>query len=142
MSDFIKQLHYEIEAQKTICQNPQLYIQHKNISLVKFGKKARYIKEDDLPIETLLGSSYLIKGKNILETYAWCDNAHSLHLQISIKRPMWLGKIYIINTEKNDPENVEYLLDGFDIFHSSSNLQYCIINFIQSGFSLYIKNPI
>ena len=89
---------------KTIRQNPQLYIHHKNISLVKFGKKARYIKEDDLPIETLLGSSYLINGKNILETYTWCDNAHSYIYKFQLNTPCGWVRFILLIQKKTTPK--------------------------------------
>jgi hypothetical protein len=138
--DFINQLYYEINVQTEIQHNPQIFIQHKKIKIYNFKKNTQYIEEDDLPNDILLGSSYLIKGDNILETYSWCDNEHSLYLQINVKKPMWLGKISIVNIDARDSENLEFLLDGFTKFYTPSNLQYSIINFIQSGFSLYIKD--
>lgn len=136
--EFMKQLLYDIKVSKV--KDSRAFVKHKNLKIYKFNKKNNCVKEDDLPVDTLLGSSYLIKGNNILETYAWCDSAYSLYLQMNIKRPMWVGKICIVNVEKNDPENLEYILDGCDIHYASSNLQYSIVQFINVGFSLYIKN--
>lgn len=135
--DFIKQLNKEINIHAKINKNPKLFIQHKNLKLHKFNKAPKYITEDDLPIQTILGSSYLIKGSNILEIYSWCDKAHSLHLQCSIYKPAWLGQIHIINKELHDPEKLEYILDGCDSFQDSTDLQYFIISFIKEGFSIY-----
>jgi hypothetical protein len=136
-TNFIKQLWYEINDAKNIKEDSKLFIQHKKLKRYIFNKKSCYIKDDDLPIETLLGSSYLIKGNNIIETYSWWGPEHSLYLQISVKCPMWLGEISIINAEPHDPENIEFLLSDCNIFHEPSNLQYSIIQFINAGFSLY-----
>lgn len=136
--NFIKQLDTEINIRNKINKDSKLFIQHKNLKIHKINKSPKYITEDDLPIQTLLGSSYLIKGNNILEIYSWCDKAHSLHLQVSIYKPVWLSKIYIINKELHDPEKLEYILDGCDSFQDSTDLQYFIMSFIKEGFSIYI----
>jgi hypothetical protein len=141
-TDFIKQLYADIDTCNKVNQNPKLFIKHKKLRQHIFNKNIQYIDEDDLPIETIFGSSYLIKGNNILETYAWCDNSYSLYLQIKVKRPMWICNISIVNKDKSDSENLDFLLDGCDVFHSSSNLQYIIVQFIQCGFSLYTKKHI
>jgi len=137
-TEFIKQLNAEINIHTKINNSPKLFINHKNLKLHRFNKSPKYINEDDLPIQTLLGSSYLIKGDNILEIYSWCDKAYSMHLQFSIYRPKWLGEIHIINKELHDPEKLEYILDGCDSFQDSTDLQYFIISFLKEGFLLYI----
>ena len=136
--EFMKQLLYDIKVSKV--KDSRAFVKHKNLKIYKFNKKNNCVKEDDLPVDTLLGSSYLIKGNNILETYAWCDSAYSLYLQTNVKRSMWIGDIYVINVENNDPENLEYILNGCGIYYSSSNLQHSIIQLIHDGFSLYIKS--
>ena len=137
MDDFIKKLMYDIETQKKIQTNPSLYIKQNNLKLYKFNKTD--INEGDIPIQCSLGRSCLIKGENIIEIYSWCEYKHSLYLQINKMKPMWLANIQIINTAENDPENLEFILDGFDNFYLPSSLQYEIIQFIEMGFELFIK---
>ena len=139
-TEFMKQLFYDIDINKSIQTDSKVFATHKNLKIHKFTKNYKCVTENDLPVETLLGSTYLIKGNNILETYAWCDSAYSLYLQTNVKRSMWIGDIYVINVENNDPENLEYILNGCGIYYSSSNLQHSIIQLIHDGFSLYIKS--
>ena len=137
MDEFIKKLLYDIETQKKINTNPSLYINQNKLIPYIFNKSN--INENDIPIQCTLGSSCLIKGKNIIEIYSWCDYRHSLYIQINKMKPVWLAKIRIINTAENDPENLEFILDGFDSFYLPSSLHYEIIQFIEMGFELFIK---
>jgi len=135
MPKLIKRLMFDINNQKKIQSNPEIFIKHRKLKLTKFNKNST---ENDLPVESLLGSVFLIKGLNILEFYSWCDYNHSLYLQINNKQPLWIGKVSIINIEPKDPENIKFLLDGAETIFSPSNWQYFILQFLQSGFQLYI----
>lgn len=137
-SEFIKQLNYEIEIQKTINNNPRLFIKNRCIILHKFKKKLHLLEENDLPTQTLLGSVFLINGKNIIECYSYCDYNYSFYIQINRKQPMWIGRLNIINKSDKYPEHMEYLLEESNIYRPS-NYQYLLLQFIQSGFSLYVK---
>jgi hypothetical protein len=136
----MKRLKKAMVKRETINQTPALFIKDRCISWHKFNKKNSCIKPEDLPIETAIGSSYLIKNSNIIEIYCWCDPSYSTYLQIAVRQPSWLGKVNIVNIEPNDPECLEFLLSGYDIFYSCDNIQYLISNFINSGFLLYLKN--
>jgi len=137
MDEFIQKLMYDIERQKKINTNPSLYIKQNKLKPYIFNKLN--INENDIPIQCSLGRSCLIKGENIIEIYSWCDYSHSLYAQINKMKPVWLAEIQIINLAENDPENLEFILDGFDSFYLPSSLQYEIIQFIEMGFELFIK---
>jgi hypothetical protein len=136
--DFIKQLEIDVIQHKKITSNPKKFIKYRKIKLHNFKKKISNLTEDDLPIESLLGSVFLIKGATILEFYSWCDYDYSMYLQINKKRPLWIGNVSHINIEDNDPENIVFLLSGSDTFYTPSNWQYFILQFLQSEFQLYI----
>ena len=139
-TNFIKKLKKDITQYKNITLDDNKFIKYKKIKKYKFNKSINKIDETDLPVSTMFGSIYLIKGSNIIEIYSWYDTAHSLYLEVSYKKSMWLGRIFIINKALNDPENLEYLLTGSKRFYILDELQYLIIQFIQSGFDLYIKS--
>lgn len=138
-TNFIKQLQSDIKKYKKIQSNPKLFIKSRNARLYKLTKPANKLTEQDLPIQTLLGSVFLIKNDNILEFCSYCDYNHSMYLQITKKQPLWIGLVNIINLEHKDHENIKFLLDGCEKFYSPSNYQYFIIQFLHSGFQLYIK---
>ena len=137
--EFIFQLNYEIQQQNDINKNPKLFINKRKIFPHKFKKSIFKVVEEDLPIQTLLGSVFLIKNDNIIECYSWCDYNHSMYIQINKKYNIWIGKIHMINLDSSDSENVKFLLDNSDVFYRPSNYQYMILQFIQSGFQLYVK---
>ena len=137
--NFIKQLNYDIKYQTNINNSSKKFIKNRKLSQVKFKKKSQYINEDDLPIDAYLGSIYLIKGNNIIECYSYCDYSYSMHLQINNKKALWIAKLDSVNIEHNDPESVEYLLQGSTLFYRPSNYHYFILQFLQSDFQLYIK---
>ena len=139
-TNFIKKLLKDIAYYKNITLDVNKFIKHKKIKKYKFNKSINKIDETDLPVDTMLGSVYLIKGSNIIEIYSWYDTAYSLYLEVAYKKSMWLGRIFIINKALNDPENLEYLLTGSKRFYVLDELQYLIVQFIQSGFELYIKS--
>jgi hypothetical protein len=135
----MNQLNYEMRQQNIINKNPKLFINNRKISPYKFKKSIFKIEEDDLPIQTLLGSSFLIKNDNIIECYSYCDYNRSMYVQINKRHNTWVGILDIINLDSVDSENVKFLLNGSDIFYRPSNYQYIILQFIQSGFQLYVK---
>ena len=143
MEEFIQQLNSDIDRQKKINANPKEFIKSRNIILYNRTKTKNLIHhnitEIDLPIEASLGTIFLIKGANILELHSYCDYNYSIYLQINTKQPAWIGKVAIINIAPKDPENIKFLLDGSDTFYQPSNWYYLIIQFLQSGFQLYLK---
>lgn len=147
MEEFIQQLNFNIDLQKKINANPKAFIKSRNITLYNCTKTKSNkiylnhcnITENDLPIEASLGTVFLIKGANILELHSYCDYNYSIYLQINTKQPAWIGKVAIINIAPKDPENIKFLLDGSDTFYQPSNWYYLIIQFLHSGFQLYLK---
>lgn len=138
-NSFIDDLLNEINHQKNIQLNHKLFIKNRGIKLYTFTKSRQKITTHDLPIQTLIGSVFLIKGNNILEFYSYCDNNHSLYMQLNVKKPLWIGIVDIIFLHQSDPENIKFLLDGYQKFFIPSNFQYFIMQFLQSGFQLYLK---
>jgi hypothetical protein len=138
-SDFIKQLNYDIKCQTDINSSSKKFIKNRKLSQVKFKKNKQYIYADDLPIESYLGSMYLIKGNNIIECYSYCEYAYSMYLQINKKNSIWVSKLHSVNIEPNDPESIEYLLQGATLFYCPGNYHYFILQFLQSDFKLYVK---
>ena len=136
---FIKKLINDINDYKKITQNVDNFIKYKNIKIYKFKKNIKKLDNNDLPIDTVFGSLYLVKGSNILEIYSWYDIDRSAYLQISLKKPMCISKIFIINKEVNDPENLEFILDGCKTCYGQSEIQYLILQFLQTGFIMYVK---
>jgi hypothetical protein len=139
-SDFIKQLHKDITTHNILYSNPKKFIKYKNIKQIKLNNQQNLIKELDLPIESFLGSIYLIKDTNILGMYYWCDNKYSSFLQINEFSPQWLCKIKIYNKAIGDPETLEYYLNGLDGSCSSDTAQYLMLQLVRSGFNMYIGN--
>ena len=131
-------LFQDIDDYKKIKHNAKLFIHHKNIKLHRIKNKLK-IQESDLPNETLLGSVFLIKGNNIIECYAWCDFDYSMYVQINQSGSAWRGSIDAVNIEEGDPHNIEFMLDGGNSYMRPSIYQYGILQFIQSGFDLYVK---
>ena len=138
MSEFIKQLNDDITKQNTIISDPKLYVKSRKMTLYNFDKTTDKLSEIDLPLQSYLGCLLLIKNSNIIEFYCFCDSSHSLYLQVIKKQPLWIGNVTDINIEPSDPEHIKYLLDGNDVFYNLSNYQYFILQFLQSGFKLYI----
>ena len=91
-SDFIKQLHKDIDKQQIINRDPKKFIKHKNLRKIKFKHDRGSISDEDFPIESSLGSIYLIKGVNIFGMYCWYDYSHSLYLQINKFESRWICK--------------------------------------------------
>ena len=139
---FIKKLNFDIINHKKNITNSKRFIKYKNLEMYNCLFSEKTFSEYDLPIESLLGSIFLIKNNNILEFYSWCDYNHSMYLQINKKKSIWLGKPLIINIEHNDPEDLIFLLDGYDFFYNPSNWQYFITQFLDSGFKIYLKKSL
>ncbi len=134
----MKKLLRDISKHKKLIKTTDDFIKLKNIKKYNFKKRASLIDENDLPINTIMGSTYLIKGNNIIEIYSWYDVSHSLCLQISLIKSTWMSKVFIVNKEVNDPDNIEFILEGSKIFYASTELNYLILQFIQDGFNLYV----
>lgn len=139
-SDFIKHLHKDIDKQQIIYSDPKKFIKHKNLRKIKFKHNRDSISVEDFPIESSLGSIYLIKGVNIIRMYCWYDCNHSLYLQINKFTPRWICKTEIYNKAIDDPEKLEYYLDDMDVLFSSDTAHYLMIQFVQSGFDMYVLN--
>jgi hypothetical protein len=139
-SDFIKQLHKDIDKQQVIYRDPKNFIKHKNLRKIKFKNKRDSISDEDFPIEASLGSIYLINGVNIIGMYCWYDHNHSLYLQINKFASRWICKTEIYNKAIDDPEKLEYYLDDMDVLFSLDTVQYLMIQFVQSGFDMYVSN--
>jgi hypothetical protein len=135
---FIEQLYADIDKQSIINKNPKLFIQKRNIKEYNFQKKILKLDEEDLPIQSLMGSIFLIKNTNIIECYSWCDYKNSKYVQINNFRAVWISKFDIINLDDADSENIKFMLDGNDIIYQPSVYQYIILQFIKSGFQIYI----
>jgi hypothetical protein len=134
-TEFLEQLQYDIERQKTINSNPMLYIQQKNITPYKFSRKLSQIDKTNLPIQTTIGTCYLIKNNDIIKIYSWYDPARSMYIQVNIKKLMWLSKLYVVNRD-----GMRSLLTDIDnqTIHDPEYLEDCILHLIHSGFILHI----
>ena len=138
--NFIIQLNNDIQNKINIYTDSKSFIIDRMLELYDY--KNRGYKENDLPVESLLGSIFLIKNNNILEFYSWCDFNHSCYLQINKTKPVWLGTPILINYECGDPENIIYLLSGNRVFYEGDTWQYFISQFVESGFKIYLKKHI
>ena len=145
----MKNLLDDIESYSLINKKSTLFIKHKKIKHYKFKNAAKQtnnknkkkivnIEEKDLPYNTLLGSSFLIKNNNIIELYSYCNYKQSLYIPISKYRDSWVCNIDVINIQEGDPENVLMFVDGINVINNPSVLEYFITDFINVGFSLYI----
>ena len=107
------------------------------------GKKLKHIAknmdfmEDHLPIESGLGTVYLIKNNTIIEFYSYCDHAFSTSLFMNKHRPMWICKPEIISIDKQGDDSL-YLIDGIEYIYKISDSIYTICEFLHNGFELYI----
>lgn len=137
-SIMMDQLKYDILKNNNIKKKTSSYIKHLNIHIHNFKKKANLIIEDDLPYQTILGSSYLIKNNIIIKIYCWCDISYSLNIMVSHNKPVYKGKIYIVNNDVSDSENLEFILDNDSSYYEIDTIQYTIITLLNMGFSLYI----
>lgn len=133
---FITQLRKDISDYKLIQSNAQSFIKHKQLRLFQLPK--REAQEQDLPIESIVGDIYLIKGNNIIQFYSYWEHV-SHYIQVNRITPMWLCKTDIINVEPNDPDHIEFLLDGCEVLTNVENIQYSILGFLHAGFKIYLK---
>jgi hypothetical protein len=128
-------LFNEMKIRKSINLNSEKFIQHKNLTVVKFKKSDI---EETLSVELNMGSNYLINKNNIIEIYSYIDHDYSQYIQVNKKIATWISKIDIVNIEKGDPHNVRFILDGFKVLYTPSDLIYIITEFLHDGFKLYI----
>lgn len=140
----MKNLLDDIVSHSLINKNSSLFIKHRKLIHYKFRnitnmKTMVKLKEKDLPYNVLLGSSFLIKNNNIIEIYAYCDYRRSLYIPITKYRDDWLCNIDVINIQEGDPENILMFVDGMNRINKPSVLEYFITDFLNVGFSLYVK---
>ena len=128
-SNFIKQLYKDIETQQISYTDPKKFIKHKNLQKIKLNIQRNLINETDFPIESSLGSIYLIKGVNILCMYCCYDSKCT---------SQWICKTGIYNKAVGDPEQLEYFTDGVRVLFSLDTAQYLMLQFVQSGFDMYV----
>jgi hypothetical protein len=140
----------DIASHLLINKKAALFIEHRKIkhynfknvnkrSNIKNKNKTVKIKELDLPYNVLLGSSFLIKNNNIIELYAYCNYKQSVYIPITKYKDEWVCNINIINIQEGDPENVLMFVEGINKINNSDVLEYFIVDFLNVGFSLYIK---
>jgi hypothetical protein len=131
--NFIKKLKFDIKNKKIINASSKLFILHKRLKL--------YTITDDnkLPIQCFLGTSYLIKGDNIIEFYAYINPKFSQYIQINKYFNKWSTNISIINVESNDPEDLGFILYEVNKIHCIDNMQYFIKGFLDTGFKIYLN---
>ena len=142
----MKTLLNDISAYSAIAKNSKLFIKHRNLKYYKFKNVSnrrnmrthQKIKEKDLPYNILLGSSFLIKGCNIIEIYAYCDYMRSLYIPITRYRDGWVCNIDVVNIQEGDPENIKSFIDGYERIITPSVLEYFMVELLNDGFSLYI----
>ena len=131
----MNELMNDINDQNIINKNPMLFIKHRNIN--KYNQSINNI--DDLPINSDIGSLFLIKGKTIIELYSWYDCNYSMYMQINYTTNRWIGSINIINLDVNDSITDNLNLDKYKILYEKDLYKLIIIKFIQMGFYIYIK---
>lgn len=131
--DFLK----EIDDNQKILSNKKLFIAHRNLKLYKLPKKC---SSKRIPYNVYMGSSYLIKGNNIICLYSYCDYGQSQHVQINKKKDRWTCNISIMHMENGDPENLMFLVGDSDRIVAPSVLEYFMHSFIQAGFELYLHS--
>ena len=129
-------INSDIIKYKQICSNYKNFIKYKNIIKVNLQKNKNIY---NLPYQCFMGSSYLIKNNNMIEIYSYIYFDYSLFFQINEKTSKWISKINIINTEKDDPYNIKYILQGYKQIFFPSELELLISEFINDGFKLFIK---
>jgi hypothetical protein len=139
-SDFIKQLYKDIDNKHVIYHDPKKFIKYNNLRKIKFKHNPSSISAEDFPVEASIGSIYLIKGVNIIGMYCWYDYKHSLYLQMNKFASRWICKTEIYNKAIDDPEQLEYYIDDMDVLFSSDTAHYLMLQFVQSGFDMYVIN--
>lgn len=127
MSEFLEQLNYEIEQQKTINADPDLYIKHKGI-------KSRDVNANNLPIQAMMGTCHFIKNNTILKIYSWYDPYRSVYVQVNVKKAAWMSKVYIINRGDSLPMDI----GDFQPIYNQDDLRQFILYLLQIGFRCYI----
>ena len=55
-----------------------------------------------LPINTIFGSTYLIKNNNIIHFYSFYDSDYSPHIEVNLRVKRWLCITDVINKENTE----------------------------------------
>lgn len=122
-----------INEYKKLKSSSVKFARHKNLRQIEHT-----VKETDLPIESIIGCVYLIKGNNIIEFYSYWE-VTSLYIQINYSKPVWFCKITIVNYEHGDPENLNFLFNGCDVLTSIDNSHDSILGLVGMGFDVWKK---
>ena len=138
--DFIEQLHSDIAKYKKINTNASLYIKHYDLKKIKFNVANIYLRDKDLPVESVLGTVYLIKGNNIMYFYSYIESGYSPRLEINMNISRWVCKSDVVNMDDDDPENLYDIIRYYGDIRDPEYLGLIILGYLMNkGFDLYIK---
>ena len=136
--------HYE-----KIKSDSKLFIQHHHLKKFRFRIRNDLVSEKDLPPDTIFGTTYLIKGNNIIQFYSYFDVGFSPRVEINMKLNTWVCKSEIINREKlngypekptymkNDPEKLDEIEKYYSTLRDIEYLEMLIVCYLKKGFVLY-----
>ena len=131
-----------IDKNAEINKNAVQYIKHNNLKKVRFNVSRGFLRNKDLPTDTILGTTYLVKGNNIMYFNSYVDPAYSPRIEINIKTPRWICKSDVVNKEDGDPENLNEIIIYYKAICDPEYLELVILGYIMNkGFDLYIKTP-
>lgn len=128
-------IQHDIDNFLKIKTNAKRYIQFRKLRKKGLRKK---IDENDLPIQSNIGSLFLIKGNNIIEFYAYIDPCTSIYLTHSVTKKKWIGTVNKINISDGDPHNLHYTLKYCDRVHYRDSYKYLITSLYNDGFEMYV----
>lgn len=149
-SDFVKQLFKDINRQNKIDKNANLFILANKLQ--KFELRKNFANEE-LPIETHLGTIYLIKNNSILEFYTYCTNSYQNDISSKTMEqysyfnykpdPYWMCTVTVHNMNRSDIGdfvNADMFTDMDELTSADidRSLNFMIM-LIKSGFSIYVK---
>ena len=126
----------QISRLKLINKSSSNFIAHKKLIECRLVKKNKHICKKDLPACVYLGSTYLIKGNNIIHIYTYIDAKFSFSNKVVANDSVWVCKLDIVHLEDGDPEGVGYII-ACDIFFNSSVMESVALHFLHAGFKLF-----
>mgnify|MGYP006001434319 CR=1 FL=1 len=135
MEKFMENLLSDINNYEKLKNSSDEFIKHHTLKKITTYKNMISSK---LPINTIFGSTYLIKNNNIIHFYSFYDSDYSPHIEVNLRVKRWMCITDIINKENNDPENLSDLEKYYDIIGDSQLTELLIIEYINKGFDLYI----
>jgi hypothetical protein len=139
---FIKELLTDINKNININKNAFLLILTRKLAEYKIGN---YIKEEDLPYQAIVGTSYLIRNNSIF-AFENMFIHESLNNIFSHSEPVYKSVMTVYNLDIKDVGGAqrEEIFDGMTeeiTYSTASVVRFMLMLMNNFGFKIYMKNP-